>query len=105
MHPPPAASDEVLALKSEIARLNKIIGALMDRAEHSASIQSSDFSLFQTTILLEDLVIKRTAELQAAMAELELHRNHLEELVFSRTTELAQAKDAAEAANRAKSVF
>ena len=105
MHPPPAASDEVLALKSEVTRLNKIIGALMDRAEHSASVQSSDFSLFQTTILLEDLVIKRTAELQAAMAELELHRNHLEELVFSRTTELAQAKDAAEAANRAKSVF
>lgn len=104
-HPQPENSMDVLALKAEIVRLNKIIGALMDRAEHSASIQSSDFSLFQTTIMLEDMVTKRTAELQAAMAELELHRHHLEELVFSRTADLAQAKDAAEAANRAKSVF
>ena len=40
-----------------------------------------------------------------AEAELEEHRNHLEELVASRTAELAEAKNAAEAANRAKSIF
>ncbi len=38
-------------------------------------------------------------------AELEQHRDHLEELVRSRTLELAQAKEAAEAANVAKSAF
>ena len=38
-------------------------------------------------------------------AELAQHRSHLEQLVFARTAELAQAKDAAEAANRAKSIF
>jgi PAS domain S-box-containing protein len=38
-------------------------------------------------------------------AELAHHRDHLEQLVFARTAELAQAKDAAEAANRAKSIF
>ena len=37
--------------------------------------------------------------------ELEQHRHHLEELVFSRTAELAEARDAAEAASRAKSMF
>ncbi len=37
--------------------------------------------------------------------ELEQHRHHLQELVDIRTTELADAKDAAEAANRAKSTF
>jgi PAS domain S-box-containing protein len=37
--------------------------------------------------------------------ELELHRLHLEELVASRTAELDHAKQAAEAANVAKSVF
>ena len=38
-------------------------------------------------------------------AELEKHRHHLEELVSSRTTELAKAKEVAEAANLAKSAF
>jgi PAS domain S-box-containing protein len=38
-------------------------------------------------------------------AELQQHRHHLEELVLSRTAELSQARDAAEAANRAKSMF
>ncbi|MBI4741455.1 MAG: PAS domain S-box protein [Betaproteobacteria bacterium] len=37
--------------------------------------------------------------------ELEQHRNHLEELVVSRTVELSAAKEAAEAASRAKSTF
>lgn len=38
-------------------------------------------------------------------AELEQHRDHLEELVERRTLELQDARDAAEAANRAKSAF
>lgn len=37
--------------------------------------------------------------------ELDTYRHHLEELVARRTAELASAKDAAEAANRAKSTF
>ena len=46
---------------------------------------------------------KRRAE--AANAELSRHRDHLEELVEARTLELAQARDAADAASRAKSTF
>ena len=38
-------------------------------------------------------------------AELDQHRHHLETLVHERTSELAQAKDVAEAANRTKSNF
>ncbi len=38
-------------------------------------------------------------------AELDQHRHHLQDLVYSRTLELATAKDAAEAANQAKSNF
>jgi signal transduction histidine kinase len=37
--------------------------------------------------------------------ELVRHRNHLEELVHARTLALAEARDAAESANRAKSAF
>lgn len=44
-------------------------------------------------------------ERKLADAELEAHRHHLEELVSARTAELAQARDDAQAANRAKSVF
>jgi signal transduction histidine kinase/ActR/RegA family two-component response regulator len=37
--------------------------------------------------------------------ELEQHQHHLEDLVFSRTAELAESRDAAEAASRTKSMF
>jgi diguanylate cyclase (GGDEF)-like protein/PAS domain S-box-containing protein len=57
------------AFRTEIIRLNKIIQALMDRAEHSTSVQGSDFSLFQTAIILEEQVRRRTAELEAALRE------------------------------------
>jgi signal transduction histidine kinase len=56
-----------LSLRDEIARLNKIIRALMDRAERSANAQGSDFNLFQTTIMLEEQVLSRTAALEAAL--------------------------------------
>jgi PAS domain S-box-containing protein len=49
---------------------------------------------------LEDVTERKRAE-----EELERHRLHLEELVATRTRELAQARDAAEAANRSKSAF
>ena len=41
----------------------------------------------------------------AAEIELKRHRDHLEELVVARTVEVSLAKEAAEAANRAKSTF
>jgi PAS domain S-box-containing protein/hemerythrin-like metal-binding protein len=44
-------------------------------------------------------------DIKRAQLELEQHRNHLEDLVSLRTRELAQAKEVAEAANRAKSQF
>ncbi len=49
---------------------------------------------------LQDITERKRSE-----AELEQHRHHLAELVASRTAELAEAKDAAEAANLAKSAF
>jgi diguanylate cyclase (GGDEF)-like protein/PAS domain S-box-containing protein len=57
------------ALQAEIVRLNKIVKALMDRAERSTNVQGSDFSLFQTTVMLEDQVRRRTEELEDALHE------------------------------------
>lgn len=48
---------------------------------------------------------RRERELRAANEELARHRDHLEDLVEARVRELAQARDEAESANRAKSVF
>lgn len=52
-----------------------------------------------------DTLEKEITERKKAEAELDVYRRHLEELVAERTRELEQARDAAEAANRAKSIF
>ena len=65
---PPSAQDQPGG-PPEVVRLNKIIRALMDRAERNTSAQVSDFGMFQTTIMLEERVRRRTAELEAALRE------------------------------------
>ena len=47
-----------------------------------------------------DITARKVAE-----AELERHRHHLEDIVATRTADLIESRDAAEAANRAKSAF
>jgi diguanylate cyclase (GGDEF)-like protein/PAS domain S-box-containing protein len=63
---PPSAQDQPDG-PAEVVRLNKIIQALMDRAERNTSAQVSDFGMFHTTIMLEERVRRRTAELEAAL--------------------------------------
>ncbi len=58
----------------------------------------------ETVSLIADLAWE-IAERKRVEGELDRYRHHLEELVATRTHELARARDAAEAANRAKSVF
>ena len=53
----------------------------------------------------ERALLDSVAEMLVAYLELRKHQEQLEALVASRTTELRAAKDAAESANRAKSVF
>jgi len=57
----------------------------------------------QLTLLMEGMW--RLIERKRAEEELQNHRDHLEELVKQRTAELAEARDRAEAADRAKSAF
>lgn len=59
--------DNTEALQTEIERLNKIIKALIDRAEQDMNAPRTNFGLFQNTIILEDKVRKRTQELEAAL--------------------------------------
>lgn len=68
MHERPLPQD-IDGLRAEIARLNKIVHALMNRAERDMSTRRSDFGWFQSSILLEDEVRARTRELEAALRD------------------------------------
>jgi PAS domain S-box-containing protein len=87
----PGSGADEQTLRAEIVRLNKIVKALMDRAERSTQVQGSDFSMFQTTIMLEDQVRRRTAELEAALRENERinHAFRVAEEKFRRVVECA----------------
>ncbi|HLO64174.1 MAG TPA: cache domain-containing protein [Azonexus sp.] len=63
-------------------------------------LRESDGSISALCGISTDITVRRQIE-----AELEHYRHHLETLVQSRTAELAEAKDAAESASRAKSAF
>ncbi|MBS3936566.1 MAG: response regulator [Sulfuritalea sp.] len=63
-------------------------------------VRKPDGSLDYVMVMVEDISERKQAEV-----ELKKHRDHLEDLVASRTAELAAAKEAAEAASRAKSAF
>ena len=65
---PPGAADTA-ALEAEIVRLNKVVQALMDRAESATSTQDSSYGLFQTTVLLQKQVHLRTQEAEAALRD------------------------------------
>lgn len=56
-------------LQAEIVRLNKIVTALMNRAERDMSDKVSDFGMFQAAAILERQVRERTRELEAALRE------------------------------------
>jgi two-component system NtrC family sensor kinase len=60
---------ETAALRAEIVRLNKVVEALMNRAERDLSSQGSSFGVFQSTIVLEGQVRNRTRALEAALLE------------------------------------
>lgn len=63
---------EIELLILENRRLQKIIDALIEHAEKPVDTANSAFGLFQATVLLEDQVRSRTAELETA-----LHKNEL----------------------------
>ena len=63
------AAPQEAALQREIVRLNKIVTALMNRAERDMSAKVSDFSAFQSGVALENQVRERTQQLEAALRE------------------------------------
>lgn len=60
---------QTTALQAEVTRLNKMVTALMNRAERDMSAKGSDFGIFHTAVTLEKQVRERTQELEAALRE------------------------------------
>jgi diguanylate cyclase (GGDEF)-like protein/PAS domain S-box-containing protein len=85
------------ALLDEIVRLKKIIEALMNRAERSTSARGSDFGLFQTAIMLEDQVRRRTEDLEAALRENEKINRALQHATEQMELEIRQRQLAQDA--------
>lgn len=81
-------------VQRELESLRKINRALMARVERNMDLQKGSFSLFQAAVTLEQKVRERTQAVESAMAELERSNR-----------ELTLAKEAADAASRAKSEF
>ncbi len=80
------------ALQKEAVKLKKINVALMSRVERSIDQQYNAFSLFETAIALDRLVLDRTRQLQEALHAIERTNN-----------DLFRAKQQAEAASSLKS--
>jgi two-component system NtrC family sensor kinase len=80
-------------MRKEIARLNKMVTALMNRAERSSSAQGSDFGMFQTAVMLEDQVRKRTEELEAAVRENEKINRALQHAKVQMEIEIEERKN------------
>ncbi|KAB2927406.1 MAG: response regulator [Dechloromonas sp.] len=85
--------------RGELVNRRKDGSHFIERATISP-VRGSDGTISQYVAVKEDISEQRRNE-----AELATHRQHLELLVEQRTAELAQAKTAAESANRAKSAF
>lgn len=66
---PVAAHAHTAALQKEVVRLNKMVTALMNRAERDMSAKGSEFGLFHTTVILEKKIRERTQELEVALFE------------------------------------
>ncbi|MEW5837723.1 MAG: PAS domain S-box protein [Pseudomonadota bacterium] len=86
-------------------------------AKHESERVRKDGSIFQAAVSLSPIrgtdgvvvgvssIVRDITEQKRNEEELQRYRNHLEDEVRQRTMELEQARNAAEAANRAKSVF
>ena len=91
------ALDDPAGLLGEIKRRDRIITALMNQVQRNLNNPNNDFSLLQTTFVLEEEVKRRTEELERALdalakAKEELQKSHseLEDRVAERTSELSQ---------------
>jgi signal transduction histidine kinase len=90
------------AVLNPIAELEALTQRVSGNTDYAVRANSSDVAELDTLARGFNAMLD---QIQARDASLAAHRDHLEEEVERRTSELLHAKDAAEAASRAKSEF
>ncbi|MBS0353122.1 MAG: histidine kinase [Proteobacteria bacterium] len=80
------------ALKAEVVRLNKVVAALIKRAEQSMNSQTTSFGMFQNTLLLEQQVRRRTQELEIALRKNEAMNRELQQAKARMEREIEEHK-------------
>jgi len=98
------SDDQVLGSQLVAIRKGTPPGEAFERAEGKESDPALQAKT-QALIDLYQLINLQYSNLQSVYQELDEHKHHLEEMVAQRTGQLAQARDLAEAASRAKSAF
>jgi two-component system, sensor histidine kinase and response regulator len=87
---------------SPLEAINNSMSKISNHADFETRVGISDIAELQTLATTYNAMIEQIQERDAALAA---HRDHLEEEVARRTEELRRSKEAAEAANHAKSEF
>jgi len=85
---------------STFEEFGNVSGKLLYLDVHKAPFRNENGEVIGTVGSARDITERKKIE-----AELAQHREHLEDIIRERTTELTEARDAAESANRAKSAF
>lgn len=105
-HGAPATSAARIAeLERENVKLHKITRALMDRVERSMDAQGSAFSMFQTSVMLGQVVRDRTAALAEVLADLQASNWALTRARDEAETAKGRLSDAIESISQAFALF
>jgi signal transduction histidine kinase/DNA-binding NarL/FixJ family response regulator len=98
--------EELLRLwQGETAMVRDAVVRTLGGERRHVTVQFSVCSDYEETLGKVVVSLNDITERKRAEEELKQHRQHLEQLVDVRTRELAETRDAAESANRMKSIF
>lgn len=98
-------ADRIAQLEKDNIKLRKINRALMDRVERSMDAQGSAFSMFQTSVMLGQVVRDRTAALAEVLADLRASNWALTRARDEAETAKGRLSDAVESISQALVLF